>query len=289
MQITVDTEKDSPAVLANVGKFLVLGYGSLADKTAIVAGAMPQPEAPVPPPPPAKAILAVPLDVPSGTQHVDPAAFGANEKAAQVFGATLPGTVPVPPAPTAPFSIPPAPGAIAADVERDTAGIPYDARIHNKTRTKKQNGEWKLAKGLDPAVVATVLAELIGRPLAPTPPGVPAAAMTIPSGTAVASSAGMTVPPASVLAVQCAPSIPVPLPPTGGSAAPAAAAPLSFREVMKKITDRTSGGTLTKAQVDAALGQVGFKPDELAPLVLPANAHLLAAFNELIDATGVTS
>lgn len=298
MQITVDTEKDSPAVLSNVGKFLVLGYGNLADKIATVAGAQPQPGA--------AAVAAVPLApkappvpdfAPSDSLPVDALEQGkapADVQAASVFAgsaapaaplAPIPPAPPAPPAPViippAPPAIPPAPGAPLTAAERDTAGVPYDARIHNKSRTKKQDGSWKLAKGIDPAVVAAVLAEIRG-PLGI--PVAPAVGMTTPSVTGVVSSAGTMVPPAP----------PVP-PAPSASAAPLAAIPpapqstapnlaITFRDVMKKVTENQTAGRLNKAQIDHALAQVGFKPDELAPLVMPANAQLLAAFNSLIDA-----
>jgi hypothetical protein len=277
MQITVDTEKDSPAVLSNVGKFLVLGYGSLADKIATVAGAQPQPGAAVtaavplaPKAPPA------PDFAPSDSLPADALESGkapADVQAAAVFGGSAAPAAPLappappappalPPIPPAPPAIPPAPGAALTPVERDTAGVPYDARIHNKSRTKKQDGTWKLAKGIDSAVVAAVLAEIKGAPAAPLVPAAPAAPSAPP------------VPP------------PPPPSPTVGNAAPAAAVPsvISFRDVMKKVTENQTAGKLSKAQIDHALGQVGFKPDELAPLVMPANAQLLAAFNSLIDA-----
>lgn len=280
MQITVDTEKDSPAVLSNVGKFLVLGYGTLADKVAIVAGATPQPGAAV--------VAGVPLGDDMPADDFEKGKAPADTKAAAVFGAApaapaapsvpVPAapvgvSVPVPPSPAAvppvPAPIPPAPGVALTPAERDTAGVPYDARIHNKSRTKKQDGTWKLAKGIDPALVTAVMAEITGTPAAPLAPA------PVPPAPAVPAAPTAPIPPA-----------PTPPPPSVGSAAPAAAGPsgTSFREVMKKITDAQTAGRLTKAQVDHALAQVGFKPDELAPLVMPANVQLLAAFNSLIDA-----
>lgn len=279
MQITVDTEKDSAAVLSNVGKFLVLGYGSLADKIATVASALPQPGA---------AVVAaveqngpgVRADAPSflPSDNLPPDALEAGKpatdvRAASVFaGSAVPAPPPAPPAPPAPLliprappAIPPAPGAVAGPVERDTAGIPYNARIHNKSRTKKQDGTWKLAKGIDPVVVAAVLQELTGSTATTVVPAAPLAPAAPP------------VPPAPIAPVAPAAVIP----PAAPSIAPGAA--VSFRDVMKKVTEGQTAGRFNKAQIDWALGQVGFKPDELAPLVMPANAALLSAFNNLID------
>lgn len=41
-------------------------------------------------------------------------------------------------------------------VELDAAGMPWDERIHSSTRSKLQNGNWKLKRGVDPDLVATV-------------------------------------------------------------------------------------------------------------------------------------
>lgn len=108
-------------------------------------------------------------------------------------------------------------------------------------------------------------------------------------------------PVATAAAVIPLPPVPVPLPPAAippaplaaesgpvvGGVAPLAptdaAVPLTFRAVMAKVTASKNAGKLTQADVDAALVMVGLKADELAPLVLPANAALLAAFNDLID------
>lgn len=269
MQITVDTEKDSAAVLSNVGKFLVLGYGTLADKTAIVEGAAPQPSVAV-------AVAAAPLTpvippapdfAPSDSLPPSPIEEGkapADVQAAAVFGGVAAAPT-VPTLPVAAPAIPAAPGAVAV-VERDTAGVPYDARIHNKSRTKKQDGTWKLAKGIDPATVTAVLAQIGAAPAVPLAPA--------------------PVPPVPPVPVPPAPSAPVApaavTPPAAPSTSPAGA--ITFRAVMQKVTENQTAGRLTKAQIDHALAQVGFKPDELAPLVMPANAALLAAFNSLIDA-----
>ena len=47
-----------------------------------------------------------------------------------------------------------------AGTELDPRGLPWDARINNSKRTKLVNGDWKLTRGVDPALVATVEAEL---------------------------------------------------------------------------------------------------------------------------------
>lgn len=49
------------------------------------------------------------------------------------------------------------PGPVeVSDVTVDAAGLPWDARIHSGAKSKLANGNWKLLRGVDPALVASV-------------------------------------------------------------------------------------------------------------------------------------
>jgi len=91
-----------------------------------------------------------------------------------------------PPAPEEVFSAPVTePKADVAPIIEglDSDGLPWDARIHSSSRAKIANGMWKLRRGLDPAIVATVTAELKGAIAAPAPSAAlpaPAAATMLP-------------------------------------------------------------------------------------------------------------
>lgn len=57
--------------------------------------------------------------------------------------------------------------------ELDSAGVPWDERIHARTKTKIADGTWKKKRGVDDAVVTQVMAEITGgTPTTPetTPP-----------------------------------------------------------------------------------------------------------------------
>jgi hypothetical protein len=108
---------------------------------------------------------------------------------------STPVSVPLPPV------VPPVPSAVAppvpatpsspAGVDTDSAGFPWDERIHAGTKAKIADGTWRQKRGVDPAIVASVEAELraiMGAPAAavtppraavlppvPTPPPVPVA------------------------------------------------------------------------------------------------------------------
>lgn len=53
-----------------------------------------------------------------------------------------------------------APRAIDPGVELDKRGLPWDNRIHSRTKTKTADGLWKSMRGLNPAVAKSVEAEL---------------------------------------------------------------------------------------------------------------------------------
>jgi len=87
--------------------------------------------------------------------------------------------LPLVPSALAPLT-PNASGATAAPVassntavELDTAGHPYDVRIHSAGKSKIANGTWKLKKGVDKTLVDQINAQnksLIGQPLPTTAP-----------------------------------------------------------------------------------------------------------------------
>jgi hypothetical protein len=60
--------------------------------------------------------------------------------------------------------------SVATPPELDSAGMPWDERIHASTKTFVQNGTWKMKRGVDATVVASVTAELMGNePMSQTP------------------------------------------------------------------------------------------------------------------------
>jgi hypothetical protein len=63
----------------------------------------------------------------------------------------------------------------------DSAGMPWDARIHQKAKGKKKDLTWKLIKGIDEATVIAVTSELAARKIAtPASPSVAPAAFVPP-------------------------------------------------------------------------------------------------------------
>lgn len=282
----IDTNNDSPTELYRIGRWLVDQYATtpaepqdarpvvadlqqVIDSLADPDGLDAEPAAPLPPAPPPTMADIVSEDDPD--VEIDTA---GNVTALTTSVSLLPATAPLPPAT-------PAPPGPAVPPEFDQRGMPWDSRIHASNRAKKIDGSWKNKRGVAQDLVTACEAQ--NKPGNASTPVVPAAATSIPSGTAVASSAGTTAPPAPPAPV--APPAPLPPPPTGGVAAPAAAVPsgpVDFRGLMQKISTATVAGKLSPEQVNAALATVGLKPEDMGQLI--GNALYIASVNAAIDA-----
>lgn len=149
-----------------------------------------------------------------------------------------------------PLQAPPPPPAAPAALEFDSAGIPWDARVHQTAKGKKTDETWKVKKGMDAAVVATIMAEL----RAAYPKIAPAAVNLAPPPplTQVAP------PPPADPATTGQPATLSPGSPTGVTA---------FRVLMQTITANTNTGKLTNDEVDAALKSVNLPARQLISLV----------------------
>lgn len=191
-----------------------------------LAAPIPQPPAPpVQPAPPALSTAVVP---PPPTVPVAPTA--TSPEPTSVFGQAAPISA-APVTPVAPPTASPAPidsmsAALQADaqklaamgqsgaavlpngVELDVKGLPWDGRIHASSKAKVADGSWRMKRGVDEALVATVTAELkaaLGAPAAVLPPG-SAASLPWPFATSAADVAPLPVtavpppPPASAYA-----------------------------------------------------------------------------------------
>lgn len=193
----------------------------------------------------------------------------------------------------------------------DSAGIPWDGRIHSENKTTNKDGTWRNKRGVDPAIVAQVMDELRG---APAPVGIhEAATKPVESFTTTPAPIAAATPPAPPAPVAPPPAPPAPAaevrykhgdqfftyaqlksadwtdeqinsleretaaPAPGPTPAPAAA--MTFAEVMYKVN--TSGMSISDvvnpkvAEIAARMG----KPEvtSIALLASPANAAILSA------------
>lgn len=132
----------------------------------------------------------------------------------------------------------------ASSVELDKRGLPWDARIHSGAKSKLANGNWKLARGVDPVLVTQVEAELYRSRSAPAPAATP-------------------VPPA--------PSVPT------------EDAPANFTTLVMRLSEWQAAGRITKEQIAAAVNEHGIaslpllatRPD-LVPQVWSTVSKVLA-------------
>lgn len=292
MQIMIDTQTDTPRDLVMLAAFLTklaaveVGPGyekcSLATMEAVgVRATQPRDKTPeeiiaaqVPPPP-----SFAPPGYPEGDDDLpetaaaasathDPTDLPITVGLAADQGA--PGVATIPPPPAAPQQIPLPPGAPPAGPEYDSAGLPWDARIHLSTKGKTIGGEWKLRKKLPDGLIDSVKAELraaLGTPAASVIPPPP--------------------PPLTVTTVTPTPPIMVTIPPppaTPGQPAtvppPPAPGALGFRQLCLIVGDAIKSGKLTTSQLNEALASVGLQANQLTALA--TRPDLIPAVNDHI-------
>lgn len=233
------------------------------------------------------------VEVPVSPSNTEGTAIHAALEAdpAKIFGANKPSNVlPFPPpAPTVPAAIvpvapapvttaavaPPAPtnaptvadaSTAVSAAEVDKAGVPWDARIHSSVKGKKQDGTWKLMRGVDKSLVTMVLHEITPKPHV-------AGGVIVPVGTAAPVAppvAPPLVPTAPVPAVPVAPATGVV--PAGDTAAPMNAVQ-QFQTFMQQVTAAQAAGTFTHTAVLEAVKAEGIPQLQLlimSPEKIPA-------------------
>jgi hypothetical protein len=210
--------------------------------------------------------------------------------------------------------------ANAAPPAVDSAGLPWDARIHSDKKGTKEDGTWRLRRGVDKALVPVVEAELrarVGAP-APAPAMVPPPAATpqpmpLPNAP-MAPAAPVSMAPAPAPAAQPMPAAPVMVPPPQMVPPPAAVPPmpanpepapvaapaptegLDFAGVMQhlapKFNERDAAGQpVVSAEFLAGLaaqigGQYGVQLTSITDLSLPQNAHMIPYLITLLQHYG---
>lgn len=160
-------------------------------------------------------------------------------------------------------SIVPPPG-VAVDVN----GLPHDLRIHAATVGTNKDGSWRYKRGVDPALVAAVEAELKAIMAAP----IPEASAVVDAAAAFGASATGSVPPAPPVADNIIPPPPVPV------ATPPASNMPEFARVMRVVVDKQKAGTVTASTVDEiakSLGLTSVRDLGKRPDLIPAFEALL--------------
>lgn len=163
-----------------------------------------------------------------------PPAPEVGDTAPSASAPTTPPPAPVAPAPVAPTTL--------SGVDLDSAGLPWDGRIHAESKNKISNGTWRKKKNVDPALVTEVEARL--RELVAIAPAAPAAPVAEEVRAAPAA-------PAVVM-----PPVVEPVPPA--PAAPATPVTVTVADVFKFATAAEKNGSLNGETRSAALLSLGF-------------------------------
>lgn len=180
----------SPDRAINVEVHLPEGYGAVVTEGNGASGA--------PGLPPAAGHAPEVPPVPGATQ---PGVAAAPESTSPTAVPAVPTEVPAAPAST----VPEAPAVGQSDL--DSAGCPWDARIHTSNKATIGDGTWRKKPGVDPALFESVKAELMGNvPAAPN--ATVAATSDVP--TAPGSDSAPALPSAPVAETPAAPATPAP-------------------------------------------------------------------------------
>lgn len=203
---------------------------------------------------------------------------------ADTTATTFPGTLsaPLPPvsdaqtafAPTAPA----APTTHAGGVDLDKHGLPWDGRIHTGTKRKNADGSWTAKRGVDPALVASVEAEL--RQVMGAPAAAPLA--SAPVAATVTAPAAVVAPPPPAPVAGAAPSMPA-----APSAAPGevpADARAQFVALVGRASAAIQGQKVTQAEVNQCCVDAGVPALPLLANRLDLVAQVAAHIDALIAA-----
>ena len=163
-------------------------------------------------------------------------------------------------------------------IEVDSAGMPWDHRIHASSRAKVADGTWRQRRNLDPNVLAQVQAEMLQVMGLPTPAqatptshgettSAPEIAQPIPTALAptpfeaLVQAVAVPVPPPFVpsVVVPAAPVAIAPPPPStpAGAATTASPSNVTFPQLVTRITKMLSGGELQQSDIAAACQSLG--------------------------------
>ena len=170
---------------------------------------------------------------------------------------------------------------VASGIDVDASGLPWDGRIHASTRSKTQDGNWKMRRGVDDDIVSAVLNELrqtMG--MSPTEV-VPPTPLTPPPAQVFAQPAAQVPPPpfAPPVAPPAPPAatLPTEIPQVGTATGASPSEQITFPKLMQKITAAFAAKTLDQAAIGAAVQAAGLpslpmlasRPD-LVPVVATA-------------------
>lgn len=158
-------------------------------------------------------------------------------------------------------------GSTPAGAELDSAGNPWDARIHSGGKSTLQDGTWKLKKGVDKALVDQITAQNKALIASPLPGNLPTQPLNTPPANAAASLPPLNpvglpdLPPLNAEPVQQLPAVDVEVTDYA-----------SFALWISQQSVKPGLAEAVKANLDHGLKHYGFVDAEGNPH-LPAVAH----------------
>lgn len=203
----------------------------------------------------ADVIASILANLPDGASVAAGSTGNAPTTSTETFGGASPAPLVTAPMPIASPAAFPADddddGPAATDApDRDSAGLPWDERIHSGNKATKADGTWKRRRNIDDALVAQVEAELRGATPSPAPmaaPTIPLASpppmapMAAPAPMPIAAPAPAPVVQPIAAPVMVTPLAPEPIP--APAPAPTPAAPVTdFPGFMAKLGELSTAG-----------------------------------------------
>jgi hypothetical protein len=159
-QIMIDTNTDSPAHILAIAQMLVIQFQTV-------------------PVPAQDASPAPTIEQREAAQVKDADLIAAIVKTTAHIDLTPVAAAPLPPPPAPPAALGPIPLPPGVAVERDSAGVAYDAAVHSSTRSKTIDGKWKARRNRTSAAAPAAPVADAAPPAAPIPPP-PVSAAPIP-------------------------------------------------------------------------------------------------------------
>jgi len=244
----------------------------------------------------AAAVFAQPGQLPADAQPLqDPAAvFGGQSATPLPLATGAPALASGLPSNGGTSAVPGADGGLLASVglarapgvELDSSGLPWDARIHAGTKSKKKDGTWTALRGLnDEGKVKQIEAELRATVQGQQPGTLPG--VGLPGVLAGPEAFAQSVTPLPLATTATAPAGSTQLPTSAPAVAQpgVSADPVTFEQLMPRVTQATISGILPPTalqQVCGALGLQSVVALQTQPAYVPhAWAQLKAAYPAL--------
>lgn len=246
MQLMIDILAETPDSLRIAGNFLLTHAGLLEKSADVPQGS---PSVPVAPQAPSQPVITPPPAMPA-ILHV------ADQEASAPDAPDAPELPIVPNAPSTIIGV-----SVAPTPSYDSAGVPFDARIHQALLNKKADGTWKIKKGIEtksPGLVEQVMKEL-------------APHIRVPGGAQ------------TVLVAPVAPEAPA-LPATTIDAPDAPPMLDPYRALVRKISEARVANRITAEEINQAVASTGAPSLQL----LPKMEHLIPHVEAAIDAILIT-